>query len=224
MTILLIPGFMLDADVFTDVRPGLERLGRVLDADTSKDASVAAMAARAIQALDGPSLIIGFSMSGYIAREIAYRAPDKVAGLALVATSSRAVPTRPAINAAHFRQVSRSAVERLLHPDHRTDEMVGRVQAMGMRLGPGVYRRQSQMLREDDAGRLGEIRCPTLVIAAAQDALRTTEESETLRDGIEGATMVVIAGCGHLVPMERPDEFVEAIRTTCGSSLRFLQA
>lgn len=121
MDIVSIPGSMLDSDVFTDVRPGLERLGRVIDADTSKDASVAAMAARAIQALDGPSLIIGLSMGGYVAREIAYRAPELVAGLALVATSTRAVPERPAITATQFRQVSRAAVER--SPRRRSEQM-----------------------------------------------------------------------------------------------------
>lgn len=214
MDILLIPGFMLDADVWTDARPRLDAMGRVIDADTTLDTSVAGMAAWAIENLDGPSLVIGFSMGGYVAREIAYQAPQLVAGLALVATSSRAVPARPAITAAQFRQVSRAAVERSLHPDHRSDEMVSRVQAMGMRLGPDVYRRQAGMAREDDTGRLGEIRCPTLVVAAADDALRTIEESEALRDGIPGAEMIVIERCGHLVPMERPDALVDAIRTT----------
>lgn len=214
MDILLIPGFMLDADIFTDVRPGLERLGRVIDADTAHSASVGEMAARAVEKLDGPSIVVGFSMGGYVAREIVYRAPEKVRGLALVATSTRAVPARPAIQAGQFREVSRTAVERSLHPDHRTDDRIARVQQMGVRLGPDVYRRQAAMARQDDTRRLGEIRCPTLVVAAADDALRSIEESETLRDGIKGARMVVIPRCGHLVPMERPGELVDAIRTT----------
>lgn len=212
MDILLIPGFMLDVDVWADVRPGLATMGRVIDVDTSRDASVAGMAARAIDELDGPALVIGFSMGGYVAREIVYRAPERVAGLVLVATSTRAVPARPAIQAGQFRLVSRAAIERSLHPDHRTDEMIGRVQAMGLRLGPDVYRRQAGMIREDDTERLGEIQCPTLVVAATQDALRTTEESEALRDGIRGAEMVVIERCGHLVPMERPDALVDTIK------------
>ena len=90
--------------------------------------------------------------------------------------------------------------------------MIERVQAMGMRLGADVYRRQAGMVREGDTGRLGEIRCPTLVVAAADDTLRTIEESGVLRDGIKGAKMTVIPKCGHLVPLERPHELTEAIR------------
>ncbi|WP_420853319.1 alpha/beta fold hydrolase [Sphingobium estronivorans] len=48
------------------------------------------MADRAIRALTDPAIVVGFSMGGYVARSIAYRAPDKVKGLALIATSSRA--------------------------------------------------------------------------------------------------------------------------------------
>lgn len=213
MDIVLIPGFMLDEDVWTDARPELHAMGRVIDVDTAHGALVGEMAARAIERLGGPAIVVGFSMGGYVAREMVYQAPEMVAGLGLVATSTRAVPARPAIAAGHFREVSRTAVERSLHPDHRTDERIRRVQAMGMRLGPDVYRRQAAMAREDDTDRLGEIQCPTLVVAAANDALRTVEESEDLRDGIEGARMVVIEACGHLIPMERPAELVEAIRT-----------
>ena len=89
MKILLIPGFMLDADLWADMRPGLLHFGPIIDADMTQDCSVEAIARRAIASTDGPMIVIGFSMGGYIAREIAYQVPQHVKGLALVATSSR---------------------------------------------------------------------------------------------------------------------------------------
>lgn len=64
MEVLLIPGFMLDADLWRDVRADLGSLGRVVDADTTVDDTIPTMAARALEALSGPALVIGFSMGG----------------------------------------------------------------------------------------------------------------------------------------------------------------
>ncbi|HUD91487.1 hypothetical protein [Sphingobium sp.] len=58
--------------------PRWGRTGRVVDADTTQDMTIEAMADRAIQTLSAPAIVIGFSMGGYVARSIAYRAPGKV--------------------------------------------------------------------------------------------------------------------------------------------------
>ena len=74
MDILLVPGFMLDADLWRELRPRLERYGRIVDVDTVHDTSIEAMADRAVAGLSGPAVVIGFSMGGYVARAIYYRA------------------------------------------------------------------------------------------------------------------------------------------------------
>jgi len=213
LNILLIPGFMLDAELWRDVRPALSSMGQVIDADTTRDDTIADMAARAIAALDEPATVIGFSMGGYVAREMVYQAPQLVRALALVATSSRsdghAAPARP--DAPRFRQLGRGAVLRSLHPDHRSDAVVARVQEMSARLGAEVFSRQSRMVRNDDTEQLGLISCPTVVVAAADDELRTVAESQILHDGIAGSTMTIVERCGHLVPLEQPAALLEAL-------------
>lgn len=212
--ILLIPGFMLDADLWREVRPGLAGRGRVVDVDTSRDDTIGAMAARAVAGLDGPCLVIGFSMGGYVAREIVYRAPQLVRGLVLIATSSRGDDPergRGVVDPARFRTLSRTAVMRSLHPAHRSDALIARVQAMSRRLGGEVFARQSRLRREDDTARLSAIGCRTLVIAAAQDELRTLAESEVLQRNIPDATLTVIGETGHLIPLEQPGRLLEAL-------------
>ncbi|WP_202392695.1 alpha/beta fold hydrolase [Croceibacterium xixiisoli] len=136
MNLLLIPGFMLDADLWRDMRAALAEIGDVVLADLTRDDTLGGMADRAIAALSRPALVVGFSMGGYVAREIAYRAPDRVAGLALVATSSRAHGPQPGLpDPAEFRQIGRAAVMRSLHPDHGSDANIQRVQAMSRRAG-----------------------------------------------------------------------------------------
>lgn len=218
MKLLLVPGFMLDADLWTDLRPDLEAIGEVIDVDTTRDTSIAAIAHRALIATDGPVVVVGFSMGGYVAREIAYQAPERVKALLLIATS--AAPDGPQLRvsrrptggqAPQFRRLSRRAVERSLSPARRTDAMIERVQRMSERLGPEVFARQSSIQRAGDAARLRGITCPTTILAAGADELRSMPESETLRDGIAGSVLTIVEGAGHLLPLEQPAAVITAL-------------
>lgn len=213
MQIHLVPGFMLAPDLWSDMRPALSAFGELVDVDTTRDSSIAAMAERAVDQISANAIVIGFSMGGYVAREMVYRAPHKVAGLALVATSSRASAARSITlqGRSGFRELSRNAVARSLHPDHRSDAIMARVQAMSQRLGGEIFERQSQLVRTDDTARLRDIACPTLIVAAAQDELRSFAESQHLQEHIPRSTMTIIQNCGHLIPLEQPELLAAAI-------------
>jgi pimeloyl-ACP methyl ester carboxylesterase len=221
LDILLIPGFMLDGDLWSDIRYGLSAFGRLVDVDTTLDTSIESMADRALSTMSDRAIVIGFSMGGYVARAITYRAPEKVAALAQIATSSAGDAALANARAAAsgsttgFRRLSRAAVASSLHFDHRTDALIDRVQQMSERLGGEVLRRQSQIRRKDDSDRLCEIKCPALIVAAAQDELRTIEESETLHRGIQGASMELVEQSGHLIPLEQPENLLRALRFLC---------
>lgn len=215
MDIVLIPGFMLDGDLWREMRPELEAFGRIVDVDMSRDATIRGMAARALADVREPVFVIGFSMGGYVAREMVYQAPERVGALALIATSSKGaeqVPLRAPIDPARFRRISRTSALRALHPEHRSDELVDRIQTMSQRLGGIVFQQQSAEPRVDDTERLGSITCPTVVVAAAQDELRTVAESEVLHAGIQSSNLVVIERSGHMIPMEQPEELLRSLR------------
>ena len=216
MALLLIPGFMLDDDLWRDVVPGLQAFAPIVHADTSQDTTLTAMAARALAAMPQRFALIGFSMGGYVAREIVRLAPERVSALVLIATSARADTAaqkrRKAmavaqIAEADFGGLSRAGVVPSLHPDRSGDDaLVTRIQAMSARLGGDVFRRQALLDRAGEAEPLGDIACPTLIIAARADRLRSVAESEELHAGIAGSEMVVIETTGHMIPMEAPDE------------------
>lgn len=64
--------------------------------------------------------------------------------------------------------------------------------------------------------RLYRVVAPTTVIMAGEDRLITEPYGEAWRANIDGATVQVIAGSGHLVNLERPAELAGAIRATAG--------
>ncbi|MBI1750917.1 MAG: alpha/beta hydrolase [Acidobacteria bacterium] len=55
--------------------------------------------------------------------------------------------------------------------------------------------------------RLGEIRAPTLIVAGSRDVLNIQAIAGILQARVPGARTVVIPGAGHMVNMEKPEEF-----------------
>jgi aminoacrylate hydrolase len=63
----------------------------------------------------------------------------------------------------------------------------------------------------DRRARLGEIRCPTLVVVAADDTLTPPFYSEELAARIPGAKLAVLPSGGHFVPNLVPEEYNAAV-------------
>ena len=66
---------------------------------------------------------------------------------------------------------------------------------------------QPQAIELPAAGRLSEIRVPTLVIVGDQDVKTILKIADALEGGIAGAKKVVIPGTAHHLNMEKPAEF-----------------
>lgn len=216
MHIVLIPGFMADAALWDVVVPHLRSLGSVAHADFGSAATIGRMARHVLRGMPDTAVLIGFSMGGYVAREIARLAPDRVKALVLIATSARAdtaeharrkAAAARAVDRTRFAGLSRNAVLRSLHADRRDDAaLVDRIRAMSARVGADAFVAQASEPRSGDLDRLDTIRCPTLIVAADGDAIRSLDESRELQRGIAGAALAVIAGSGHMIPMEQPAE------------------
>jgi pimeloyl-ACP methyl ester carboxylesterase len=80
-------------------------------------------------------------------------------------------------------------------------------------LGNPVLQRSPKPLA---AKRLDEIKVPTLLILGNRDVPQAQATIETLEKGISGSKKVVIKGAGHMVNMEKPEEFNEALLVFLG--------
>ena len=59
--------------------------------------------------------------------------------------------------------------------------------------------------------RLHRIRVPTLVVWGQDDRLFPLEHARAFQQAIPGAKLAVLPGCGHVPPLDRPDEFVRTV-------------
>jgi pimeloyl-ACP methyl ester carboxylesterase len=212
--LVMIPGYMLDDALWDGMLPFLPPGLPLHFASLAEGDAIASMAQAVLAKCPPQFMLLGFSMGGYVAREIVRLAPGRVGALALVASSSRA--DTPLLAAQRgkaalatplgpFRGLGRAAVAQSLRPDNAGNEaLVAQVRAMGERLGREVFIRQSLIVRDADTGRLSGIRCPTLVVAGEQDQLRSPAEARELAAGIPGARLATVPHAGHLIPLEQP--------------------
>lgn len=174
----------------------------------------------------GPVVLVGHSMGGFVAQEAYARFPHRIKALALGFTSSAFGGTR-----GDFQR--QFIAERLAPLDQgRTmaeissrlmPTMRGRSSRPGgleraERIMAGVpaetYRRAVAMLTTfDQRALLSGIAVPTLLVAGADDRTAPPSIMERMAQRIPGSEYVVLAGCGHLGPMDQPDEFNRALES-----------
>lgn len=213
-TIVLLPGFMLDGALWDDFVPYLPDDWNVRRIALPRGRTVHEVAQGVSAQLAGPAVVLGFSMGGYVARALAATYPQLVEALVLVATSPRRErPTSSssgALGSAAFAGLSRRAIQSSLSRDRAEDQaLIDRVHAMSVRLGADAFAWQSALDRTDAP--LEGISCPTLVVAANEDRLRSIDESRELADAIPGARLQILEGTGHLIPLEAAGALADTI-------------
>lgn len=214
--LVLLPGFMCDADLWSDMMPGLAALGRPHFGNVYEDDSLDGMATRVLAESPPRFVLIGFSMGGFVARIATLMEPERVAGVAFICSSARGQSpaedthkqTRiAALNMPGARGGSARSFSQALHPERERDPvLLERLRGMTRRLGKDVMIRQLTPSRAEGYADLERITCPSLVIAARQDRLRRFEETERMARHLPGGRFEVIEDCGHMAPLERPRE------------------
>lgn len=210
--LVLLPGFMCDADLWTDMQPDLARVGRLHYGNVYQDDTLEGMARRVLDESPDRFILVAFSMGGFVARVLTLMAPQRVSGVAFVASSARGYSAEERARRQSGwqpgnRPPKTNGVAAGLHPDRERDPvLLDRLRGMQRRLGPEVRARQAALVRNDGYADLARIACPALVVACRQDRLRTFAETERMAQCLPHARFEVIEDCGHMAPLERPRE------------------
>ena len=173
----------------------------------------------------GPTHVIGISMGGMVALELAIRHPELLAKLVLVATTAggpASVSARPEIAALLVRKEDEDGKARIRriytliagedymasHPQD-LNQIVTNLTDKPMSLES--YQRQlgacAGHLYRGVADQLAQIAAPTLVVHGESDPLIPYPNGKYLAEHIKGAQLSTYPGVGHLVPIEAPERF-----------------
>jgi pimeloyl-ACP methyl ester carboxylesterase len=215
--LVLLPGFMCDEDLWTDMVPDLQKLGRIHYGNVYEDSTLEGMARRVLDSSPERFVLIGFSMGGFVARVLCLMAPERVAGVAFVASSARGyseeeTEQRKKGYGPLGRPPRAASGAPGLHPDRDNDPaLIARLRGMQQRLGRGVRAHQAALVRRDGYADLARIACPSLVVACRQDRLRSLAETERMAQYLPQACFEVIEDCGHMAPLERPHDLAAVL-------------
>jgi 3-oxoadipate enol-lactonase len=154
--------------------------------------------------------LVGLSMGGRIAREVALRHPGRLLSLTLANTS-------PGFDALSPEQVRRFVEERR----NRTPESMKAL--LGSQADPAAYdallesfgalHRESYLktleasVSQDRAAPVENIRVRTLVVTGTEDRVYPAPIAQDMARRIPGARLVELEGCGHLSNLEQPERF-----------------
>ena len=225
--LILIPGLLNDADLWRDTISELSDIATCHVADITQGETLGELA-RSVLAEAAPRFsLVGFSLGGYVAQEIARLAPERIMRLALLDTSLRAdTPERTAIRRAldkaarlpgKFHGFGDRLLATYLDPSHLTDsDIVARIRAMTERLGPETFVRQNNIERKDGTDVLCSLACPILILCGENDALTPLADHQEMAALAPRAKLVIVPESGHLTPLEAPQAVAQALRTWLG--------
>jgi pimeloyl-ACP methyl ester carboxylesterase len=167
-------------------------------------------------------VLLGFSMGGWAAVELATMTTDRLSKLILVDSVGVKVGGRDDRDIADvFGLPAEKLTEMMFHDPSRLPPISEIPQQQleimaANRMALGIYTWEPYMHNPKLPQRLHRIDIPTHFIWGASDRLVTVDYGRRFCGMIKGATMTVIEKAGHTPQMEQPDAFVDAVLAFAG--------
>ncbi|MBS1889400.1 MAG: alpha/beta fold hydrolase [Actinobacteria bacterium] len=193
--------------------------------------TIADLAADALAVMDAAGLetahVLGISMGGMAAQELALAHPDRLRTLTLGCTypggpgssliaPQDAGPLLAAMGSGDLERLFRAAYEVNLSPAFRADE--SHYADFAAMAGALPARRQTVQLQlqaigsHDTQARLAQIAAPTLVVHGTADKMIPVANGELIAASIPGARLELLEGVGHMFWWEEPARAAELLR------------
>jgi pimeloyl-ACP methyl ester carboxylesterase len=204
VTVLLLHAFPLDERMWEPQRAALEGHEVIAPRFYGRGRTMAAAADSIAAETEGELVVVGASMGGYCALALARRAPERVRALLLVGSRPDAdSEDRRAGRGATFEVIRNEGPEglwRMMVPKLFADESKADV-ALLYRDSEGlVSALEAVRDREDSTAFAQSFAGPLQFVVGEHDPYVSAPE-------LEGFDVRQLEGAGHLVNIERPDEF-----------------
>ncbi|MGN8000510.1 alpha/beta fold hydrolase [Sphingomonas sp. 22176] len=218
-TFVFLCGLLSDARVWEPVAARIP--GRIL-AFPGFD-TLAAMADSVLASVEGPLVLVGHSMGGRVALEAVRQAPARIAGLVLANTGVHPPAEGEAAGRQRLTDIARTQGMAAL-ADAWIPPMMGaeptRVEALmpSLRAMVEAYPLEAYLgqiaalLGRADAGPvLAGYGGPVLLLSAERDRWSPPAQHAAMHALAPQATLTILEGAGHMLPIEAPDATAAAI-------------
>ena len=169
--------------------------------------------------------LVGYSLGGWIAAELAVFYPRRLESLTLITPIGLRIPGKPI--ARPLRDGPRDALrDDLQRPDQRRRRSLPDIESLDEiehQFGEtATLARLAWNPRFDPKleRRLARVSCPTLVVRAEHDRLVPDEMAERYAELIDGARIETVPGTGHALIVEQPEKTADLISAFIQESAR----
>jgi 2-hydroxy-6-oxonona-2,4-dienedioate hydrolase len=165
--------------------------------------------------------LLGHSMGGMVAQQIALDHPGRINKLVLYGTASLGdLPKRfETLDAtrARVREDGIEACAQRIVPTWFVEGKASPYYDLCYEAGRGVTanaadRAIAALGKWNVGARLGELQMPTLVICGDRDRSISLDQAFALSQGIKSSRLCIAPGCAHNVHLERPEFFAHTVR------------
>ena len=232
LPLLLLPGSLCTDLLFQAQISFLKGHREVIVASFFNCDSIEAMATKVLNEAPAEFALAGLSMGGIVAFEMFRQAPQRIKRIALLDTNpSSELPERTVIRYQQISSVAQGGVESLrtlvrqqIMPKYAFDpeqllQLEPLVMKMALDVGADEFINQWRALasRVDSWGMLKDIRCPTLILCGAHDALCNERLHRDMALEIKHARLEIIDEAGHLSTLEAPEQVNRALENWLNS-------
>jgi pimeloyl-ACP methyl ester carboxylesterase len=169
--------------------------------------------------------LVGNSLGGWIAAEIAVRSTAHLASLTLTGSAGLYVPGVAQVDSYIISDEQR--LHNFFCDQDKAKEMIARVlnpelEDIALKNRTIVAKLSWQPRSHDPHLHkwLHRIDVPTLLVWGDTDRFFPKEHALAYQSGIPGAKLVIISKCGHVPQIEQPDAFIAALESFIGSPRR----
>jgi pimeloyl-ACP methyl ester carboxylesterase len=183
--------------------------------------NIEAWAAAVLKMAKGDRLVVvGCSVGGSCALELAVAAPDRIAALVLIGTKAEHRPD-PALYASALETLQEKGLEEAwkvfwapLFSRSANSQVIGDAKLMMLRQSPrDIARGVTAFHSRPSRGQfLSAFPCPVIVVTGADDVAPGPKVSKAQADSAQHGRLHIVPECGHYVPLERPEYLNSILR------------
>lgn len=222
-SLFFLPGLMCNEKLWHQVWPLLDDRIKPQAINFGCHHDIDSMQTDITQSLDlEPANLVGFSMGGYLTMRFATHYPQSIKKLVLIcATGSNLTVQEQAkrkkiityAKSHYYSGINDQRIKQFVHPKNTTGPVADVIKQMDKDLGKEylIAHMEATANRPALYSQLEQLDCPVLLIAAEQDTLIPPAQMELLAKHFKHATIKVIKDCGHMSPLEAPEQVADWI-------------